>query len=244
MPPDGPGDEAQPPLDLPRALTREFLMEGNLSAILARAVPDLRLLTDAERAASLRAMLETRPPGDDGVWVFAYGSLIWNPAIHFAERRAARVRGWHRAFCLSVKAGRGTPENPGLMLGLQPGGFCEGAGFRIGPEEAEHELTLLWRREMVADGYTPVWVPLEQDGAVFAHAIAFTINAAGPAYCGDLAEEEVVRRLATAQGGLGTAAEYLFRTRDGLRLLGIADPLVERLAGLVEIHQQSAGQPG
>ena len=242
MPPD---DQEDSPLDLPRTLTREFLMEGNLAAILARAVPDLRLLTDDERAASLQAVLEARPPGpgmapEDGVWVFAYGSLIWNPAIHFAERRAARVPGWHRAFCLSVKAGRGTPANPGLMLGLQPGGACEGAAFRIAPEGVAQELALLWRREMVADGYTPVWVPLEHGGATFAHAIAFTINPAGPSYCGDLAEAEVVRRLATAQGGLGTAAEYLFRTRDGLRLLGIADTLVERLAELVETHQRSA----
>ena len=147
---------------MPRALTREFLMEGTLPAILARAWPSLRILTEQERAASLHNLLASRPPGTDGVWVFAYGSLIWNPTVHFLESRPAIVQGWHRAFCLSVVVGRGTPENPGLMLGLQPGGSCAGVAFRIGEDVMEHELTLLWRREMVAGGYIPLWVPLEQ----------------------------------------------------------------------------------
>jgi glutathione-specific gamma-glutamylcyclotransferase len=227
-------DMQEGPADMPRALTREFLMEGTLGTILARAVPGLRILTEEERAASLRAVLAQRPPGSDGVRVFAYGSLMWNPTIHFLERRHATAQGWHRAFCLGVQAGRGSPENPGLMLGLQPGGTCDGEAFLIAEAVMEHELSLLWRREMIADGYIPSWVRLEHEGAYFADAIAFTINPQGANYCGNLSEDEVVRRLATAEGGLGTAAEYLFRTRDGLRLLGMADPLVERLAKLVE----------
>ncbi|HEY2133409.1 MAG TPA: gamma-glutamylcyclotransferase [Acetobacteraceae bacterium] len=233
-------EEEEGPPDMPRALTREFLMEGTLPAILARASPSLRVLTEEERSASLRDLLANRPLGTDGVWVFAYGSLIWNPTVHFLESRPAIVQGWHRAFCLSVAIARGTPENPGLMLGLQPGGSCAGVAFLIGEDVMEQELTLLWRREMVAGGYIPVWVPLEQDGERFAQGIVFTINPAGPAYVGDLPEAEVVRRLATAKGGLGSAAEYLFRTRDGLRQLGMADPLVERLGELVTTAQRNA----
>jgi cation transport protein ChaC len=157
--------------------------------------------------------------------------------VHFLESRPATVQGWHRAFCLSVSVARGTPENPGLMLGLQPGGSCAGVAFRIGEDVMAHELTLLWRREMVAGGYIPLWVPLEADGAPFAQGIAFTVNPAGPAYVGDLPEAEIVRRLATAKGGLGSAAEYLFRTRDGLRQIGMTDPLVERLSDLVTTAQ-------
>jgi cation transport protein ChaC len=223
----------------PRALTREFLLEGTLPAILARALPNLHILTEEERSASLRDLLANRPPGTDGVWVFAYGSLIWNPTVHFLESRPAIVRGWHRAFCLSVSVARGTPENPGLMLGLQPGGNCAGVAFRIGEDVMQQELTLLWRREMVAGGYIPVWVPLEQDGIRFAQGIAFTVNPAGPAYVDGLPEAEVVHRLATAKGGFGSAAEYLFRTRDGLRQLGLADPLVERLSELVATAQRN-----
>src|ERR1700680_2166313 len=155
-------DMQEGPADMPRALTREFLMEGTLGTILARAVPGLKILTEEERAASLRAVLAQRPPGSDGGGVLAYGSLMWNPTIHFLERRPATVEGWHRAFCLGVQAGRGSPENPGLMLGLQPGGTCDGEAFLITEPVMEHELSLLWRREMIADGYIPSWVGLAQ----------------------------------------------------------------------------------
>ncbi len=216
------------------ALTREFLMSGELPRLIARTMPDVRVTTDAERAASLRAMLDARPERGSGVWVFAYGSLIWNPAMLIADRRPATAIGWHRSFCLSVKMGRGTPENPGAMLGLRPGGTCPGMVLRVAEADVEHELDLLWRREMVADGYVPVWVPVaDQAGQAFGHAIAFSINADQPSYCGDLPEAEIVRRLATARGRLGTGAEYLFRTRDGLAEFGIADAFLDRMAELV-----------
>ena len=216
-------------------LTRELLLAGKLGAIVAKSNPGARILDDAERAASLRAILDSRPEQGDGLWVFAYGSLIWNPLLEIEREQLAVAVGWHRAFCLLAKSGRGTPEHPGLMLGLREGMRCIGAVLRIAEEKLEMELDLLWRREMVADGYIPRWVPIEDgDGVAMGQAIAFTINPHGPAYCGDLPEMETVRRLATAKGGLGTAAEYLFRTRDGLRAMGMMDPFVERLATLVD----------
>ncbi|MBN8892188.1 MAG: hypothetical protein BGP12_04585 [Rhodospirillales bacterium 70-18] len=226
-------------------LTRELLLQGALPALVAAAHPEVRLLSDEERAASLRAILDARPEHGDGLWVFAYGSLIWNPLIHHTARRLAHVPGWRRSFCLSTKAGRGTPDNPGLMLGLRSDGAhglgCTGAVFRIAEELLEQELDILWRREMVASGYIPRWVPIEDAaGGALGAAIAFTINPKGPTYCGDLPEADVVRRLATARGGLGTAAEYLFRTRDGLVEMGIHDPFVERLAHLVDLELKPA----
>ena len=226
--------EPAPPSVPDGALTRELLMSGQLRELIARTMPDVRLTTDEERAASLRAMLDARPEHGDGVWVFAYGSLIWNPAMLVSGQRPATAIGWHRAFCLSVKMGRGTPDQPGAMLGLRPGGNCPGVVLRIAEHDVEHELDLLWRREMVADGYIPVWVPIaDEDGNSLGAAIAFTINAAQPSYCGDLPESEIVRRLATARGRLGTGAEYLFRTRDGLAEMGITDAFLERMAELV-----------
>ena len=216
------------------ALTRELLLSGDLPRRIAAAMPDVRLTTDAERAASLVAMLDERPEHGDGVWVFAYGSLIWNPAIHIAGRQHARAVGWHRSFCLSARMGRGTPDNPGVMLGLRPTGDCPGVVLRIAEDMIEQELDLLWRREMVASGYIPRWVPVEDaDGRSMGAAIAFTVNEEQPSYCGHLPEEEIVRRIATARGGLGTAAEYLFRTRDGLAEMGITDAFLERMAMLV-----------
>jgi cation transport protein ChaC len=221
-------------------LNREFLLSGRLGEEIRRWSPDMKVLTDAERSASLYATLAERPEAGQGVWVFAYGSLIWNPMIHYTGRAAAHTPDWHRSFCLSTKGGRGTPDNPGLMLGLRPGGGCTGVAFRIQEALVEPELDLLWRREMVARGYIPRWVPMASpDGTPIGHGLAFTIDPEGPGYC-DLCEEDVVRRLATARGRMGTAAEYLFRTRDGLRDLDIHCPFVERLATLVDAEIAAA----
>lgn len=226
-------------------LTRDYLLGGGLADHIRRTNPDVRLHTDEERAASLAAVLAERPEHRDGIWVFAYGSLIWNPAMHITERRIARAIGWHRAFCLATRGGRGTPENPGMLLGLQPGGDCVGAVLRVAEDEIALELDILWRREMVASGYIPRWVEVRaaDSDAVIGHAIAFTINPAGPSYCGPLPQAELVRRIATASGPLGTAAEYLFNTRDGLRELGIRDPMLEALGCAVETLQATLERP-
>ncbi len=84
----------------------------------------MRILTDAERAASLQDTLAIKPRDD--VWLFGYGSLIWNPTVRYVERRVATVMGWHRTFCLATPAGRGSIENPGLVLGLDTDGDCTG----------------------------------------------------------------------------------------------------------------------
>jgi cation transport protein ChaC len=226
-------------------LTRTMLEGGGMLRMIAETSPTLKLLTDAERAASLSATLARRPAGRDGVWVFAYGSLIWNPAVHVIERRLAGIQGWHRSFCLSTIAGRGTPDEPGLVLGLDRGGACRGAALRIEEARLETELTLLWQREMLSGSYQPRWTPVRgPDGAAFGHAISFTIRRDGPYYTGRLSEAELVRRLSTARGALGSSAEYLLRTRDGLRSLGIRDRFVERLAEAVEGAEGHAASLG
>ena len=219
-------------------LTRARLLSGELADNIRRLHPEAKVLTDAERAASLADMLAARKDSGNGVWVFAYGSLIWNPAIHIVERVAAHTPDWRRSYCLSVKMGRGTPENPGLMLGLAPGDGCTGIALRVAEDMLAEELDILWRREMVAAGYIPRWVPIHapDSGATLGHAIAFTINPEGPSYCGDLDEVEMVRRLATAHGQLGSSREYLLNTHDGLQQVGITDPFLERLVGLVGRH--------
>ncbi len=220
-------------------LTRALLEAGGIDAMVARSAPDLRLLTEAERAESLRQTLAGRPSGE-AVWLFGYGSLIWNPQIHAVERRTATVQGWHRAFCLSTRAGRGTPDNPGLVLGLDAGGSCQGVAFRIAEEIVEAELRLLWRREMLAGSYVPRWLDLEDAcGCRFGVAIAFTVDPLCEQYAGDLAEAAVIQRLASAGGELGSSADYLFRTCVGLRAAGIPDPDLESLAMTVANMQQT-----
>ena len=214
-------------------ITRALLEAGGIDAMVARSGSGMRLLTAEERAESLRQTLAARPPGEP-VWLFGYGSLIWNPAIDYAERRTATIRGWHRAFCLATRVGRGTPDNPGLVLGLDAGGSCEGVAFRVADDLVETELALLWRREMLAGSYIPRWLDVEdQAGQRFGTAIAFTVNTAVDQYTGDLAKQAVIDRLATAAGELGTAADYLFRTCAGLHAAGIPDADLDQLAQTV-----------
>jgi len=229
------------PAPAPPLLTRELLLRGGLAEMIARRLPHVRVLTEAERHASLHAALADRPEHGDGIWLFAYGSLIWNPTIHVVEQRLARVAGWHRAFCLRTPLGRGTPDNPGLTLGLRPGGDCEGAALRLAEPGLEHELDVLWRREMVTAGYVPRWLALrDADGAVFGHGLAFTVNPDGPSYEDAVPEAEAVRRLATAQGELGSSAEYLFRTVAGLHGMGLRDAHLEHVARLVRAWSAAA----
>ena len=225
-------------------ITRASLQDDTFGRMMAASAPGLRLLTDEERAASLAATLAGRPETGCGVWLFAYGSLIWNPALHFDMRRLARVHGWHRSFCLVTRAGRGTPDNPGLVLGLDRGGACTGAAFRVPEALVVEELALLWRREMLSGSYRPRWVRVRgADGTPFGHAIAFTIHRGGENYAGRLAQAEVVQRLSTARGALGSAADYLFRTCDGLRSLGIRDVGIEALARQVRAAPSTPARP-
>ena len=221
-------------------ITRDMLREGGIERLIGQGVPGLRVLTEQERAASLAALMARRPDRGHGAWVFAYGSLIWNPAIHFVERQFARVHGWHRSFCLSTLAGRGSPDLPGLVLGLDRGGACAGAAFLVAEDKLDEELPILWRREMLSGSYRPRWIAVrDAAGEPFGQAITFTIRREGHWYAGGLAEDEVVRRLAEARGALGSSADYLFQTRDGLRSLGIQDRRIERLAAQVEAIRQA-----
>ena len=213
-------------------LTRENLLNGSLHALQRATLgPDVRFMTEEERAAQVEAMLATAPrPGR--IWVFAFGSLIWNPAFHFVERRTARIHGFHRQFCMWARAGRGSSERPGLMLSLERGGSCSGVAYRLSRRAAAVELDVLWRREMMTSAYRPVWVTahtLEGPEA----AIAFSANRQHERYVPGLKDEEVARWLANGAGPMGRCCDYLFETVEHLRLLGLRDRRLERLAELV-----------
>jgi glutathione-specific gamma-glutamylcyclotransferase len=209
-------------------LTRDLIEAGAIDAMAMRDAPTVRILSDVERQESLARTLAAKPRDD--IWLFGYGSLIWNPTVHFVERRVARVSGWHRAFCLATLAGRGSLDNPGLVLGLEHGGYCDGIAFRISGDVAEVELAMLWKREMLSGAYVPRWLDLlDGGGNRFGCGIAFTIDSACEHYDGGLDREQLVRRLATASGALGSSADYLFRTCEGLREDGIYDAELEGL---------------
>jgi cation transport protein ChaC len=188
--------------------------------------------------ASLDAILDGWNPKRD-LWVFAYGSLIWNPLIHFAEHCPARLHGFHRRFCLRSRGARGTVDKPGLVLGLDYGGCCNGVAFRIEAAKARHEMKIIWRREMVLGSYKPRWVTLTS-GKRKIRAVAFVVNHAHPHYAGSLGDDETVHILASACGKFGTCADYLHQTVESLTSHGVNDAHLARLRRRV---LAAAGQP-
>ena len=216
-------------------LTRESILDGTLHASV-RAVlgPKVRFMPDAERAAQVQAIL-ARSPRPGRIWVFAFGSLIWNPAFHFVERRTARIHGFHRQFCLWARAGRGSPQRPGLMLSLESGGSCTGVAYRLAGRAAATELDVLWRREMFTMAYRPVWTTARTSRGP-EPVIAFSANREHERYAPGLKDAVVARYLATGAGPMGRCCDYLFDTVAHLRQLGIRDRRLEALEAKVRAH--------
>ncbi len=220
-------------------LTRADLQASRLQQMIREAGVALPLWSDRELQASINTTLQGHPPGED-LWLFAYGSLIWNPALHYRERRVGKIYGWHRRFCLWTPLGRGTPEHPGLVLGLDRGGSCQGVVYRIAAADMATELLLLWRREMIVGSYLPRWVKVFVEGQVFS-ALTFVINPSHEGYAGKLPLPTAVHHIATAQGQIGPCAEYLFQTVAGLTAAGIHDRTLHHLAEQVLQWQQLVG---
>jgi cation transport protein ChaC len=170
-------------------------------------------------------------------WVFGYGSLMWNPGFAFAEHQRARLVGYHRAFCIYSIHYRGTERRPGLVLGLDRGGACDGIAFRLTPETRAATLAYLRRRELIYGVYREALVPLEisSENASEPRTVwGFTYIAerAHPAYAGCLPlarEAALIRRSA---GRSGTNLDYLLSTRRHLQDLGIREPRLDRLVAL------------
>jgi cation transport protein ChaC len=169
------------------------------------------------------------------MWIFAYGSLIWDPGFAVAERRIARVTGWHRSFCMRSIHYRGTVEAPGLVLALDraEGAACDGVAFRV-PEGAEAAtLAYLREREMISDAYLEMQLPVTlQDGPVV-QAVAYVINQANGQYCGRLSPEEQAAIIVASSGVRGPNRDYLYATVTHLAGLGIGDPDLAALAARV-----------
>jgi cation transport protein ChaC len=167
---------------------------------------------------------------DASLWVFGYGSLIWDPGFAVAERRIGRVTGWHRSFCMRSIHHRGTVEAPGLVLALDraEGATCHGVAFRVASGEEAATIAMLRERELISSAYLERRLPVETpDGPV--EALAYVIDPDHVQYC-RLDLEEQARIIAQATGGRGPNREYLWATTAHLSDLGIADADLDWLA--------------
>lgn len=168
---------------------------------------------------------------DQDLWIFAYGSLVWNPIFPVAEHRRARLPGFHRSFCMASTIGRGSSERPGLMLALERGGSVDGVALKMGRRGREEEIRLLWRREMLAKIYEPVWTTILTDKGPVA-ALTFVADQHAANYVGHLPLTETAKQIVEAAGLLGTNLDYLESTCRALSAYGIEDAYLEQLVSL------------
>jgi cation transport protein ChaC len=197
------------------------------------AADTFKRLTDEQRAASLKATLASRQPGED-LWVFGYGSLIWNPGFDYVEKRLTSLRGYHRSLCLWSRINRGTPECPGLVFGLDRGGSCRGMAFRVPHANIPLTFDALWLREMGTGAYHPRWINADSEQGPIT-VLAFVINRQGAAYVSGLSHDEQVRIVMDAHGTYGSCVDYVMQTAQALLAEGVCD---ERLGALANEIQQ------
>jgi len=169
------------------------------------------------------------------LWVFGYGSLMWEPGFAWAERRLARLDGFRRSFCMRSIHHRGTPDEPGLVLALdaQRDAACSGVAYAVPRETAEETLEYLRARELISSAYLETEQDLALQGAGRVRAVTYVVDPDHVQYCGGLDLDEQARIIARAIGGRGPNTEYLWNTAAHLAELGIEDAELSWLAAKV-----------
>lgn len=214
------------------------LTEAHVAAA-TRVVPDLppnpdrQVFNESDYGDAASDLLAAH--GTDPLWLFAYGSLLWNPTLPDQNWRRATAKGWRRSFCMEMRSWRGTPDQPGLMLALRSGGTCTGLAQPVPAENRHDHLTRLLRREI--DGPKALQslriVALDSDEGPL-NALCFYADPIGRTE--DRSATEVAAVLARACGPMGSCAEYLFKTVTALEHHGIRDPHLWELQHLVALE--------
>jgi len=180
---------------------------------------------------------------DGQLWVFGYGSLIWNPGFPVAARHIARMNGWHRSFCMRSIHHRGTVDAPGLVLALdgQAGAHCDGVAFAVERGQEDATIASLRERELISSAYLEAWLPVTLRSGGHVQALVYVIDPGHDQYCGGLPLEDQAQIIAHASGGRGENRDYLFSTADHLSDLDIHDPDLAWLAARVRQISQPRG---
>ena len=198
-----------------------------------RLLPGFRPATDEDYERTVDAMISSAPP--EGFWVFAYGSLIWNPEFEHEERQVVLAHGWRRAFCLGWDYRfRGNADTPGLMLALDRGGQCTGVAYRLPADRLSENLHRLIRREMsmVPSAFPWRWIGVRTQQGML-KALTFAMNRKSGRYVSGLSDEALADMLASACGFRGSMCEYLYATVSHLEELGIRDRHLWKLQAMV-----------
>lgn len=201
-------------------------------AMLFGDLPAGRYLNSQELNESLQATLAAKPD-DQPIWIFTYGSLMWNPVIRFSESHTGTLHNWERAFCMRLDSGRATPGTPGRMLALVPGNKTQGLVCRLNESSLEEDLSLLWTREMCTGSYIPRWERIALNNGDTVTALVFVMSSGLPAYEDDYLPESIAPLITRASGPLGSNADYLHQLNLSLFRMGIRDRYITELAEAV-----------
>lgn len=174
--------------------------------------------------------LERAPRGD--LWVFGYGSLMWSPGFRASEKGTALVRGYHRALCILSSRYRGTPEKPGLVMGLCHGGSCWGMAFRVPAARVRRVLAQLWKREMLNKVYRPTMIPVVVSPGRRVRALAFVADTSHRQFVRELDLHGRARLVAQGIGQRGRCVDYIRNTLEHMLALGVDDPHLSRVLDL------------
>ena len=179
--------------------------------------------------------------GDGDLWVFAYGSLMWDPRFPHVETRPAVLHGYHRALCVYSVRNRGTPDCPGLVVGLDRGGSCRGHALRVAAENIEATRAYLYERELGTGVYTPAMRKLRLDGNEAVSALAFVTRRDHTQYAGELAPEHAAELVLQGHGAYGSSLDYLQNVVRHLHDFGISDGPLHHVLAIAEANGGTSG---
>ena len=167
---------------------------------------------------------------DQDLWVFGYGSLIWRPGFAYLESVTARLHGYHRSLCIFSHVHRGTPERPGLVLGLDRGGVCRGVAFRVAAAQAQATIAYLREREQATAVYLERRLPVKLADGRAVTALLYVADRKHLQYAGRLPPEQILELVRHGVGASGENPDYVLQTHDHLRRMGVLDPVLADLA--------------
>ena len=173
------------------------------------------------------------PDDRENFWVFAYGSLMWNPGFDYQEKMPAKLYGYHRSLCIWSWYYRGTQEDPGLVLGLDIGGSCHGMAFRVNSNQVNIALTYLHEREMINNVYLPVYRRVHVSPGETVNALTFIVRPGHPQYAGKIQAHRAAQTVNLASGQRGLNKEYVNNTISQLNHMGLEDRKLFRIQQLM-----------
>lgn len=209
-------------------INREDLKSGAFLAAFQGA-PGIEWWSEDRIEASMRDLLARRPR-DEPVWLFAYGSLLWNPVFQFVESCPAVLEGWRRSFCIRLVIARGTTDHPGRMMSLVTGGQTAGLAHRLDEAHLEQELRLVWMREMVGGAYRPDWATVALADGRSVQALIFTADPTSALHEADDSIDTIAPIIGAAYGPLGSNRDYVLQLNGALSKNGFNDCYVPALA--------------